>query len=436
MKIPRNLVYKERISWDKFEREKDGTLDKALYNELFNVEGLFAECPDFQSRGDFHLEIFNDAYYIVTLSSVYQNPEEKLNDFAYIAGQANWSARHYNHLDARPRAVMGMVYAMLSFLGKDEKRRRLADTIFLEMFKGQEYENVAISMRKSIASVYKMPSFDFVPVPLSERELKLVDWEKHIRLYSVNDVDTDPILSNIPEISPIQEIDELIDSLGRNWQEKMKIVDALEKYLQTKDNDRYCNYDGAKAYIPVKREWLKQTKSLHQQESAPLQLVFPELHDIYDETFPPEEERGLEQSIASNPMTPEVEELKASLEKEKLHVAELTEEIEQLKQDIAELEEEHGLATMPRAAIFYAAAKIVTKNQINKDALAQTFKNITGLGGEKGERVRQAYSESLNTKNKFTEYHKEKAIEAVKDVIPELVHEIKKINVHTSKNNL
>lgn len=445
MIIPRNLVYKER-KLDEFDIDEEGSIDKILYDKLIEVEGLFAECPNTQSRGEQFQGIFNDVYYIVTLSNMYSRPEDKLHDFVSIAGQPNWSAKHYNCLSAKSQAVMGMVYAILLYFKDDEKKRRLANTIFVEMFKGKEYECVATNMRESILSAWKIPRFDFKPLFFSKWELSHIEWNNYVRLYYL-----EPKENSVPEIdNPLgildfslsSEIDELLFTLGRNRQEKYDVIDALEEYIQNnsvhEDSKWIYNYDSALAYLQFKRGWIKYNVPLGEQEPQPQQLIIPEMIYIYEKDYTDkqlqdktdiEDEKEPENKSITLHQTDN--NLKEKLDKALAKVAELEEEIEQLKQDIAELEKNNGLATMPRAAIFYAATRIINNDVIiSKEALAQAFRVITGLGGENGERVRQAFSESKKTTNKFTNKHKEEAINAIKEVIPKIAAEIKKIDPH------
>lgn len=101
MEIPRQLIYQERWNITDFDINKDGSLNKKLYDEwLLKRPDLHPEKPGVFSR---KLSAFNDAYFMCTLLLLYKDDCE--NALPYLVGKTSL-----------PSIVIPMVYFYLSGL--------------------------------------------------------------------------------------------------------------------------------------------------------------------------------------------------------------------------------------------------------------------------------------------------------------------------------
>ena len=79
--VVRYLTFPEKSSIDEFDIDARDTYDAAFYTALFGIQEADATLLNEKSL----CEIFNDAYYIVTLSLMQSHPERHLNSYCEIA---------------------------------------------------------------------------------------------------------------------------------------------------------------------------------------------------------------------------------------------------------------------------------------------------------------------------------------------------------------
>ena len=108
--VVRYLTYPERLSIDDFDIDVRDTYDAAFYTVLFGIQEADATLLNEKSL----CKIFNDAYYIVTLSLMQSHPECHLNLYYEIAKGENDSIRKsIENESVRVAIVMGIVVAFL-----------------------------------------------------------------------------------------------------------------------------------------------------------------------------------------------------------------------------------------------------------------------------------------------------------------------------------
>lgn len=77
-KVPRILIYKERLSLEDFGVYESKSFNAVLYDSLMTLDDLKPWV-----KGAFHeiLRLFNDAYYYLTLIFLEKNPLERYPDY-------------------------------------------------------------------------------------------------------------------------------------------------------------------------------------------------------------------------------------------------------------------------------------------------------------------------------------------------------------------
>ena len=143
----------------------------------------------------------------------------------------------------------------------------------------------------------------------------------------------------------------------------------------------------------------------------------PDVDDIYSE---------IADEMA--PYIQEIESLKSML-------ADRDAEIDRLNNELRANEERmDSLPAMPTAALFKAAAQLINKEEgktvaesiINVSQLAAAFEAVTGFNAERA-RPAMGTNEKSTGKNVITQAHKQKAAEAVRDVMPRLAEAVLKL---------
>ena len=246
--VVRYLTYPERLSIDDFDIDVRDTYDAAFYTVLFGIQEADATLLNEKSL----CKIFNDAYYIVTLSLMQSHPECHLNLYYEIAKGENDSIRKsIENESVRVAIVMGIVVAFLEGFrhkGYDTDTERLALHICTWSQKDGKCMEIVERMKKAVAPHHynqlRCPCpRDFAPLPLDTESVNSITWENMLTL-QCNE--------NGPwEVAEYEAEWLLEDIAGKDEERKKELVDLIIEYFKAMSKtERGINQsDNYKAYL-------------------------------------------------------------------------------------------------------------------------------------------------------------------------------------------
>ena len=127
-KVPRILIYKERSSLEDFGVYEANTFNAILYEALMSLDDLKP-----RRKGAFKeiLQLFNDAYYLLTIIFLEQNPIERYAEYCEKAGSFPEGNQFVWDSKSRELVVKCMLFVMLRTFGKNltSPLQRLLETI-------------------------------------------------------------------------------------------------------------------------------------------------------------------------------------------------------------------------------------------------------------------------------------------------------------------
>lgn len=224
MNIPRELIYEEKFSLEDFEIDDEKSLDCAFYDLLQKVERLPHHMGEDLETTYIHL--FNDAYYIATNVLTEKRPELKFDKHKQIAGEEIISpnARIYSEDSVRGYCVLSMVWAILNDIDhKTKSLERYLDKLRSWLNQKDDYQWMIHQL-----------TFD----PFKRKNVSNLS-PRAIKPTVLVDVKWDNIITLFNEQGEFQksQVATLVNSLGKNVDEKVYIIDSIGKYLEKMEED-------------------------------------------------------------------------------------------------------------------------------------------------------------------------------------------------------
>lgn len=224
MNIHRELIYEEKYSLEDFEIDEEKSLDCAFYDLLQKVEGLPQHIGDDLETS--YLHIFNDAYYIATSVLTEKRPELKFDKHKQIAGEEMISpnAKVYSEDSIRGSCVLSMVWALLNDI--DHKTKSLERYLNkLRSWLNEDEDKQWMMYQLSCDPFTQRKAPNLSPRSIKPTVLVGVKWDSIITLFNKQgEFQKSPIAA-------------LVNTLGKNVDEKIYIIDSIGKYLDKMEED-------------------------------------------------------------------------------------------------------------------------------------------------------------------------------------------------------
>jgi len=261
--VVRYLTFPEKSSIDDFDIDARDTYDAAFYTALFGIQEADATLLNEKSL----CEIFNDAYYIVTLSLMQSHPERHLNSYCEIAkGENELIRKSIENESLRVAIVMGMVVTILEGFrheGFDTGTERLALHIGTWSQKDDKRREIVERMKKAVDSQrynqFRCPRpRDLAPLPLDSESINSITWENMLTLECDD---------NGPWEVAEHEAEWLVESIAGKEKERGKVlVDLIIEYFEKASRtERGINQsDNYKAYL---RKFYSIKRDLYRKET-------------------------------------------------------------------------------------------------------------------------------------------------------------------------
>lgn len=188
--IPRVLIYEDKGQLSDYEVEDNRSVNHLLYNFLNQ------KFPSIQDK----TSLFNDAYYICTLTLMDDSPHRHFDDYSEIAVGSG------DDKDTHKDAVLCMVFKYLTSIAssKDAKLRQFTETMELEL-------DVSALQKLYDLDRIQLPDSTFAPRKITKELLQNINLRELTKNYS------------------IEVVLQLTTLLARNTVDKMIILDAVIK---------------------------------------------------------------------------------------------------------------------------------------------------------------------------------------------------------------
>ena len=204
-RLPRKLIYRDRKELEEFGVQNAESLEGRIFSEILQMDIVNPERKDSEEK---LLEIFNDAYYILTMVLLEKLPYLRMEQYLKIA--RTWADGKEDFKKAT--VVLSLVNLLIidTCITNSQLQRfryRLADIV-----KRYEEEKYVVKTRRLGLFLAKDNSH-YSPRTITRECLEGIEWEK------LTD-DYDP-----------ESIRALVNHLGKSDYEKKLIVDAINKRL-------------------------------------------------------------------------------------------------------------------------------------------------------------------------------------------------------------
>ena len=224
MNIPRELIYEERFSLEDFEIDEEKSIDCAFYNLLQKVERLPQHMGDDLETS--YLQIFNNAYYIATSVLTEKRPELKFDKHKQIACEEIISpnARIYSDDSVRGSCILTMVWALLNDIDhKTKSLERYLDKLRSWLNENEDKQWIMYQLSCDPFTQRKTPNLS--PRAIIPTVLVGVKWDSIITIFNKQG-----------EFQKSQ-VAALVNTLGKNVDEKVYIIDSIGKYIEQMENN-------------------------------------------------------------------------------------------------------------------------------------------------------------------------------------------------------
>ena len=224
MNIPRELIYEEKYSLEDFEIDDEKSLDCAFYDLLQKVEGLPHHMgEDLETT---YLHIFNDAYYIATSVLTEKRPELKIDKHKQIAGEEIISSNASINTEDSVRGfcVLSMVWALLNHIDHNSKSlEHYLDKLSSWLNKDDDKHWMMQKLSSDPFTPRLSPNLS--PRAIKPTVLVGVKWDNIITIFNKQG-----------EFQKSQ-VAALVNTLGKNVNEKLYIIDSIGKYIEQMEED-------------------------------------------------------------------------------------------------------------------------------------------------------------------------------------------------------
>ncbi len=172
-KIPRALIYEEKVSLDYFDVDLEGTIDFIMYNELLTMKNIDAGYEI--SFNEMCLLLFNDVYFIVTSVLLDDRTEQNFNYYIKLAGRlSNENLLSLFENPIKQKCVLVMVCAILN---KNFPNKKSIFRFVKQLGNWIQTNNSKLLYDKLITNSTKPNSYSFLPCALKQEILENVNWE-------------------------------------------------------------------------------------------------------------------------------------------------------------------------------------------------------------------------------------------------------------------
>ena len=221
-KIPRALIYEEKVSLDYFDVDLEGTIDFIMYNELLTMKNIDAGYEI--SFNEMCLLLFNDVYFIVTSVLLDDRPEQNFNYYIKLAGRlSNEILLSLFENPIKQKCVLVMVCAILN---KNFPNKKSIFRFLKQLGNWIQTNNSNLLYDKLITNSTKPNSYSFLPCALKQEILENVNWE-----------DVTIFFDSHGDFMQ-QECDKVVNKLGKDDKEKIMIICSMFDYFKKMTNEK------------------------------------------------------------------------------------------------------------------------------------------------------------------------------------------------------